>query len=112
MKPLGDYEPFRRWSGKPRAWGPEGAGWQAWFGGKVVDGLCEVLDEHLTARRGREMRPAAIGCVPWLTSEAVVDRLLKTQLMLRRDRQGRIGICARRTECAVWVPKRGHLSAR
>ena len=59
--------------------GPEGSGWRAWFGGKVVDGLCEVLDEHLAARYGREMSPAAIGCVPWLTSEMVVDRLLKLQ---------------------------------
>jgi hypothetical protein len=42
----------------------------------VIDGLCEVLDEHLAARRSREMWPAAIGCVPWLTSEAVVDRLV------------------------------------
>lgn len=75
--PLGDYEPFRRWSGKPRAWGPEGAGWRVWFGGKVIDGLCEVLDEHLMVRYDREMSPAAIGCVPWLNSEAVVDRLLK-----------------------------------
>jgi hypothetical protein len=23
------------------------SGWQAWFGGRVVDGLCEVLDEYL-----------------------------------------------------------------
>ena len=75
--PLGDYERFRRWSGKPRNWGPDGAGWRAWFGGQVIDGLCDLLDEHLAARRGREMRPAAIGCVPWLTSEAVVDRLVK-----------------------------------
>ena len=70
----GDYEAFRSWSGKPRSWGPEQAGWRAWFGGKVVDGLCEVLDEHLAAKR-RGVR-AAIGCVPWLTSEAVTDRLL------------------------------------
>lgn len=77
--PLGDYEPFRNWSGKPRAWGPEGAGWQVWFGGKVVDGFCKVLDEHLAAprRSGRNARyPAAIGCVPWLTSRAVAQRLL------------------------------------
>lgn len=66
---LGDREAFRRWSGQPRAWGPEGSGWRAWFGGQVVDGLCEVLDQHRGA--------AAIGCVPWLTSGAVVDRLLK-----------------------------------
>jgi hypothetical protein len=75
-KPLGDYEPFRRWSGKPRAWGPEGAGWRAWFGGKVVDGLCDVLDEHLAAPRRSGRFPAAVGCVPWLTSKAVAKRLL------------------------------------
>lgn len=51
--PLGDYEPFRKWSGKPRTWGPEGAGWRAWFGGEVVDGLCDVLDEQLAAPRAR-----------------------------------------------------------
>lgn len=71
---LGDYGAFKWWSGQPKSWGPDGAGWQAWFGGKVVDGLCGVLDEHLSSRRRGE--PAAIGCVPWLTSEAVVDRLL------------------------------------
>lgn len=74
--PLGDYEPFRRWSGKPRAWGPEGAGWRVWFGGKVIDGLCEVLDEHLAAPRRSGRFPAAVGCVPWLTSKAVARRLL------------------------------------
>jgi hypothetical protein len=74
--PLGDYEPFRKWSGKPRTWGPEGAGWRAWFGGEVVDGLCDVLDEQLAAPRARGMYPAAIGCVPWLTSRAVASRLL------------------------------------
>jgi len=49
--PLGDHEPFHRWSGKPRAWGLAGAGWRVWFGGAVIDGLCEVLDEHLAAPR-------------------------------------------------------------
>jgi hypothetical protein len=48
--PLGDYERFRRWSGKPRNWEPDGAGWRAWFGGQVIDGLCEVLDEHLARK--------------------------------------------------------------
>jgi hypothetical protein len=75
-KPLGDYEAFEGWSGEPRRWGPEGAGWRAWFGGKVIDGLCDVLDEHLAAPRHRGMHPAAIGCVPWLTSRAVASRLL------------------------------------
>jgi hypothetical protein len=56
---LGDYEAFRGWSGKPRTWGPQSAGWRAWFGGKVIDGLCEVIDEHLaTLRRGVQ---AAVG---------------------------------------------------
>ena len=72
---LGDYEAFRRWSGKPRAWGPAEAGWRAWFGGQVVDGLCEVIEEHLTVKR-RGM-PAAIGCVPYFTSQRVARRLLK-----------------------------------
>lgn len=40
----------------------------------MAEGLCEVLDEHLAVQRSGV--PAAIGCVPWLTSEAVADRLL------------------------------------
>ena len=58
-------------------------------GEQVIDGLCSVLDEHLAAYRsspvpslalatGRGV-PAAIGAVPWLTSVAVVDRLLKLE---------------------------------
>jgi hypothetical protein len=58
--PLGDYEPFRRWTGKPRAWGPEDAGWPTWFGGKVIDGLCGVLDEHLGARSAADRMDAAV----------------------------------------------------
>lgn len=85
--PLGDYEAFQSWSGRPRSWGPSDVGWRAWFGGQVIDGLCSVLDEHLAAylpapvpslalATGRGV-PAAIGCVPWLTSAAVVDCLFK-----------------------------------
>jgi hypothetical protein len=69
-KPLGEYELFEKRSGRPRSWGASGEA-RAWFGGQVVDGLCSVLDEHLAAT-GRHS--AAIGCVPWLTSEGVVDR--------------------------------------
>lgn len=69
--PLGEYELFEKWSGRPRSWGAGGEA-RAWFGGQVLDGLCTVLDEHLAATGGRA---AAIGCVPWLTSEAVIDRL-------------------------------------
>ena len=70
-KPLGEYELFKKWSGQPRTWGANGEA-RAWFGGQVVDGLCAVLDEHLAATG---VRSAAIGCVPWLTSEAVINRL-------------------------------------
>jgi hypothetical protein len=49
-----------------------------WFGGKVIDGLCEVLDEHLAVQRLEGVRwRAAIGCVPWLGSDDIVDRLLQ-----------------------------------
>lgn len=85
--PLGDYETFRHWSGKPRAWGPQESGWRAWFGGKIVDGLCEVLDEHLAVRRRGV--PAAIGCVPWLSSEAVAETA-RIERLLRGDRQGNL----------------------
>jgi hypothetical protein len=60
------------------AWGPEGSGWRVWFAGNVVDGLCEVLDDHLAVERMQGVRwPAAIGCVPWLGSGDVVNRLLQ-----------------------------------
>jgi hypothetical protein len=73
--PLGDYSEFVLWSGRPR----EGDGWRVWFGGQVIDGLCGVLDEHLAARRPDRSgaQPAAIGCVPWLTSDDIARRLVR-----------------------------------
>jgi hypothetical protein len=62
-------------SGRPRPWGVEDSGWQAWFGGRVVDGLCEVLDEYLEEHKHGE--PAVPGCIRWFDSRAVEDRLLK-----------------------------------
>jgi hypothetical protein len=56
-------------------WGGQDSGWRAWFGGRVIDGLCEALDEHLEEHKHSE--PAVIGCVPWFDSRAVEDRLLK-----------------------------------
>ena len=50
-----------------------------WFGGNVVDGLCDVLDEHLAAKHSGG--PAAIGCVWSLTSRMVIDRLLMMSAM-------------------------------
>ncbi|MGO9351323.1 MAG: hypothetical protein ACLP3C_11070 [Mycobacterium sp.] len=71
LKPLGDYEMFRRWSEYPSSPVQNG---RVWCGGNVIKGLCDVLDEH-TARYGN--RSAAIGCVPWLDDDAVADRLIK-----------------------------------
>ena len=72
---LGDYDEFS-WFSRPRSWGQDGS-WRAWFGAKVVDGLCEVLDERLSRKPRKDGLRAASGCVPWLTSTAIVDRLLK-----------------------------------
>lgn len=75
---LGDYSMFNSWSGRSRPWGADGTS-RAWFGGNVIDGLCESLDEHLARPRPRrlEARPAVVGCVPWFNSRAVQDRLLR-----------------------------------
>jgi hypothetical protein len=78
LKPLGDYEAFRWFSGQPKNWGPEGEGWRVWFAGNVLDGLRDVLDEHLAVQRmDRVRKPAAIGCVPWLSNDGIVDRLMQ-----------------------------------
>jgi hypothetical protein len=73
-KPLGDYHEFAWWSGKSRQWGPDD-GWRAWFGGGVADALVTVINEHVNEIGRRGGRPAAIGCVPWLTSKAIADAL-------------------------------------
>ena len=76
--PLGDYGQFKWLSGREFPWGPEGR-WRAWFAGKVVEGLVQVMDEHAAGVQGGYQRglvgPAAMGCVPWLTSGPVLDRL-------------------------------------
>jgi hypothetical protein len=92
MTPLGDHPALRSWSGRPRPWGAEGPGWRAWFGGKVINGLCEVLDAHLEEHR--HSTPAAIGCVPWFTSRAVEDRLLK------------MSACCVVIDKGAWFPRR------
>jgi hypothetical protein len=76
-RPLGAYEAFAEWAGHPRSWGPDHR-WQVWFAGGVIDGLLQVLDEHIACAQRRSRCPAVIGCSPWLKGEAVVDRLLKT----------------------------------
>lgn len=85
LQPLGAYEVFAEWSGHPRYWGPDHR-WRVWFAGGVIDGLLQVLDEHIASAQGRSRFPALIGCSPWLTSEAVVDRLLQTACCVVMDK--------------------------
>lgn len=84
-RPLGEYEAFTHWSGRPLSWGPDGR-WRVWFAGGVIDGLLELLDEHIASAQRRGRYPAVVGCSPWLTSEAVVDRLLKTACCVVMDK--------------------------
>lgn len=84
-RPLGAHEAFVEWSGRPRPWGPDHR-WQVWFAGGVIDGLLQVLDEHIASAQRRSRFPAVIGCSPWLTSEAVVDRLLRTACCVVMDK--------------------------
>jgi hypothetical protein len=59
-----------------------------WFGGKVLDGLLDVLDEHLAVdRRDSGHRPAAIGCVPWMGNDDVVNRLLQMRSCIVVDKE-------------------------
>lgn len=53
---LGVYRAFRAWSGRPRSWGPSDQPWRVWFGGQVVAGLCDVLDELQEAGPLPELR--------------------------------------------------------
>jgi hypothetical protein len=76
---LGDDAQFHRWSIKASPWGPDDR-WRVWFAGGVVDGLLGLLDEHLANYGGsgpRAERPCIVGCVPWLASDGVVDRLVR-----------------------------------
>jgi hypothetical protein len=75
--PLGEYLPFGSWSGQPRPWGADGRS-RVWFGGQVVDGLAQMIDEHVAAEaREREPMPAVLGCVPWLTHAGIAERLAR-----------------------------------
>jgi hypothetical protein len=88
FKPLGSYRQFTEWSGHPVVWGPDGQPWRAWFAGRVVDGLVEVIDEHADLAQVQEPGPrpfagmvpgrtAALGCVPWLTNYRVASALAR-----------------------------------
>jgi hypothetical protein len=71
VRAFGEYQNFSWWSDHPRGWGPNGW-WPVWFGGRVLDGLVEVIDDHIAEVEGR----AALGCVPWFDSSAVASHLV------------------------------------
>jgi hypothetical protein len=83
MDPLGDNERFAHWSGHVRHWGTQDAKCRSWFGGKVIEGLCQVLDEHLQAPQPprSQAATAALGCVPWLDNDDVIDRLCQLEAL-------------------------------
>ena len=81
--PLGGYAQMRRWAGRAVPWGPEGQ-WSVTFGagGEVVDHLADLIVD--ARRRVHDRYPAkaepfavTLGCVPWLTSDRIVDALLQ-----------------------------------
>jgi len=79
-RPLGSYPEFAAWTGQPRVWG-EGAQGEVSFAGDVIDALAAGLAGHPEAVSKRlpakaEAIPVALGCVPWLSSSAIVDALL------------------------------------
>ncbi len=79
IPPLGALDAFRNWSGS-RSWGP-GDRWRATFGGGVVADLVEGLRGHPNEVAKRfsakaEAYPVVLGCVPWISSDDVVDALV------------------------------------
>ena len=78
--PLGSLEAFKAWS-DPRSWGPDST-WRVTFGsGALADfitGLRALAAEVESGMpRKSEPYPVVLGCVPWLSSEAVVDALIE-----------------------------------
>lgn len=79
FSPLGSFAQFSRWQ-EGLSWGPDQT-WSVAFGPGVVDHLVAGL-RHYSAKAARsrpgKAEPFAVvaGCVPWLTSETVVDELV------------------------------------
>src|SRR5438067_3278048 len=95
-KPFDEFEAFSD-QAKPVPWGPDGA-WQATFGGRVVlESLVSGLRGHpevVAKRYPGKAEPYAVvlGCVPWLTSPAVVNALID------------VGTCCVVVDKAHWNP--------
>src|SRR5260221_14666050 len=73
---VGEHPIFQSWAGRSDPWGPDDR-WSASFGGDVLDTVTSGLDDYLRLRWSRRRSSAVLGCVPWLTDEEVVDRLLR-----------------------------------
>lgn len=76
--PLGGYGAVAGWTAHPRSWGQDGRS-RVWFAGDVLDGLTQVIDEHVAAVQleRRWWSPAALGCVPWLIHRGIAERLAR-----------------------------------
>lgn len=104
--PLGEYPPFSTGSRKPRTWGAEDRS-RVWFGGQVVDGLAQVIDEHVAAEaREREPMPAALGCVPWLTHAGIAERLARLPACCILVDKGQQWLATALATAKKWVPAR------
>jgi hypothetical protein len=75
---VGRHPIFKAWSGRSNPWGPEDR-YSVSFGGEVLADVVSGLDDFLRSDRWAPMRrtPAVLGCVPWLTDDAVASRLLR-----------------------------------
>lgn len=93
-------------------WGPDGS-WRVWIGEGVIDGLIELLDEHLGIPkvihgpspedgivRGGDLfhRPtaAALGVVPWLNHPDVTDRLERMHCCVVVDKEAAVTAALRK----------------
>lgn len=109
-RPLGSYPEFTRWSGRPRAWGPDGRGRMV-FGGGVMDDLVAGIEAHRAEVHSRypakaEALAVAVGCVMFLDHPRVVDALasLDGSCIVVDKKSYRTGVLARFAEQAegVW----------
>ena len=75
---VGRHPIFDSWYGRSSEWGPDGK-WSASFGGNVLGAVTSALDDYLALRdfASQRRQPAVLGCTPWLSDRAVVDRLLR-----------------------------------
>lgn len=73
---VGGHPLFKQWKGRGWPWGPSDT-FEGLFGGNVLAGLNDGLDKFLADDWHRRRKPGVLGCTPWLTDEAVVDRLVR-----------------------------------